>query len=372
MFAASDISDYWDKQHHQSTKALNHFIDNNPGLFAVVLSTAVETAMDVGAGTIDALRFGQGAAQGGLKGFGKDALRLMTLAGPLGRGAKIVQTAADARLARLIVDVGGDRCGWISATQALRQTGTKAFAAVEDLAKSINKTVDELEGSNLVERVLLLKQLGARIQFRSVRSWEDIGNLTKNDGSVTMFNVFGKRMENGVLKQVGHAVYAYRNNFGKLRILDRGGRAGKLGEVFESLDELGKKYGILGGWTLRDAAQMQNVFAKIMLSAGKLPIIAMTVRIAAGHTKAEQEAAAQAFEIHKVITQRGRQALEASSLGYHTVARGEWLSKIAQTFYGDMLRWPVIYEANRDVIGSDPDLIQPGQRLMIPALPRVT
>lgn len=38
-----------------------------------------------------------------------------------------------------------------------------------------------------------------------------------------MFNVFGKRMKNGVLEDVGHAVYAFRNLFGRLRIMNRGG-----------------------------------------------------------------------------------------------------------------------------------------------------
>jgi nucleoid-associated protein YgaU len=29
--------------------------------------------------------------------------------------------------------------------------------------------------------------------------------------------------------------------------------------------------------------------------------------------------------------------------------------------------WPIIYQANRDVIGDDPGFIRPGQRLLIPA-----
>jgi hypothetical protein len=96
--------------------------------------------MEVGAGTVDTLRFGQGLAEGGVKGVGKDALRLIGLAGPLGRGAKIVQTSVNARLARLIVDPGGGICGWVSGTQALRQTGTKAFAAVDDLTQALGKS----------------------------------------------------------------------------------------------------------------------------------------------------------------------------------------------------------------------------------------
>ena len=50
----------------------------------------------------------------------------------------------------------------------------------------------------------------------------------------------------------------------------------------------------------------------------------------------------------------------------HIVQPGDWLSKIAMTYYGDMNKWPVIYKQNRDTIGHDYNLIVPGQRLVIP------
>lgn len=373
MWAVSDISDWWDEQHRQAKKELDHFVENNPNLFGVVVATAVATAMEVGAGTVDTLRFGQGLAEGGIKGVGKDALRLIALAGPLGRGAKIVQTSANARLARLIVDPGGGICGWLSGTQALRQTGTKAFAAVDDLAKALGKSVSELGGSQLGGRVELFRQIGARISgFRLVKTFDDIAKMTQNNGSVTMFNIFGKRMEYGILKQVGHAVYAYRDSFRRLRILDRGGSAGKVGELFGSLEELAKKYGIQGGWTLKEAAVMENVFAKFMGSVSSAPVFALDVYALAGANKMEHEAVAQAFEVHKVVMRQGKKALEQGNPRYHEVTTGDGLSKIGQKFYGDIHKWPVIYEANRDVIGNDPNMIKAGQRLLIPTLPKVS
>lgn len=53
-------------------------------------------------------------------------------------------------------------------------------------------------------------------------------------------------------------------------------------------------------------------------------------------------------------------------LGTHPVAPGDWLSKIAIKWYGDMNKWPIIYDANRALIGSDPNKIKPGQMLTIP------
>ncbi len=52
--------------------------------------------------------------------------------------------------------------------------------------------------------------------------------------------------------------------------------------------------------------------------------------------------------------------------GTYTVVRGDCLSKIAKTQYGDSSKWTVIYEANKDLI-KNPNQIWPGQTLVIPA-----
>ncbi|KKL71962.1 hypothetical protein LCGC14_2089630 [marine sediment metagenome] len=50
----------------------------------------------------------------------------------------------------------------------------------------------------------------------------------------------------------------------------------------------------------------------------------------------------------------------------YTVKASDNLWKIASRFYADGRQWQLIYDANIDVIGPDPDLIQPGQVLTIP------
>lgn len=373
MWTLGDVAEWWDKQHRISKDELNRFVDNNPNLFCVIVATAVGTAMEIGAGTVDTLRFGQGIAEGGLKGFGKDTLRLVGLLGPLGRAGKMVQASANTRIAKLIVDPGGGICGWISATQAMRQTGTKAFVAVDDLAKAMGKTVMKLGGSHLSARVSIFREIGARISpIKSVKSLDDIAGMTKNDGSVTIFNIFGKRMVGGRLKDIGHAVYAYRNNLGRLKIMDRGGSAGKTGEVFDSLAELAKKYSLQGQWSLKQAAVMENIFAKTVSGVSNAPVFAMNVYALAGVNSTEQETVAQAFEIHKKIMRQGKKILEGINNHFHSIVTGENLSTITNKYYSDKNKWPVIYEANRDIIGNDPNIIKTGQRLWIPVLPEVS
>ncbi len=52
---------------------------------------------------------------------------------------------------------------------------------------------------------------------------------------------------------------------------------------------------------------------------------------------------------------------------FHEVQKGESLSKIAKHYYGDAMKYPVIFEANKPML-TDPDLIYPGQVLRIPPI----
>ncbi|MDO5505217.1 MAG: LysM peptidoglycan-binding domain-containing protein [Pseudoxanthomonas suwonensis] len=56
-----------------------------------------------------------------------------------------------------------------------------------------------------------------------------------------------------------------------------------------------------------------------------------------------------------------------SSTGSYTVRSGDTLSAIAQQHLGSASKWRAIYDANRELIGDDPDKIHPGQQLTIPA-----
>ena len=51
----------------------------------------------------------------------------------------------------------------------------------------------------------------------------------------------------------------------------------------------------------------------------------------------------------------------------HEVQSGESLSKIAKHYYGDPMKYQAIFEANRNLL-DNPDLIHPGQVLVIPNL----
>lgn len=82
--------------------------------------------------------------------------------------------------------------------------------------------------------------------------------------------------------------------------------------------------------------------------------------------------AAQAKEAAEQTAEEDKQRLAAMTDGaqqaprIYVVKDDDYLSKIAKEVYGDAHRWPEIYEANKDVIGQNPNIIHGGQKLRIP------
>jgi nucleoid-associated protein YgaU len=53
----------------------------------------------------------------------------------------------------------------------------------------------------------------------------------------------------------------------------------------------------------------------------------------------------------------------------YEIQSGDTLLSIAEQFYGDASQWRTIYDANRDVIGNNPDALKVGTTLKIPPKP---
>ncbi|PQJ78894.1 LysM peptidoglycan-binding domain-containing protein [Polaribacter porphyrae] len=58
---------------------------------------------------------------------------------------------------------------------------------------------------------------------------------------------------------------------------------------------------------------------------------------------------------------------DESVYAYHTVEKGETLGKIAKHYFGNAMKYKDIFEANTNIL-KNPDLIHPGQELVIPNL----
>jgi hypothetical protein len=81
LFTASDIASSWQSSAIEASAGLDQMVSDSPELWAAVAT--VQTMMDVGGGLVDLLRFGEGVAEGGICGYGKDALRGIGLVGSM-------------------------------------------------------------------------------------------------------------------------------------------------------------------------------------------------------------------------------------------------------------------------------------------------
>jgi nucleoid-associated protein YgaU len=66
-----------------------------------------------------------------------------------------------------------------------------------------------------------------------------------------------------------------------------------------------------------------------------------------------------------------KEAQEPKYIAEHTLTAEETLSHLSLKYYGHATKpyWMVIYEANKDVIGDNPNRVRPGLEIKIPELP---
>jgi hypothetical protein len=264
MWLFSKLADGWDIRKDRTKEILNNYVARNPNQFAIIVATSVDTSMTLGSGIIDLLRLGDGLAKGTLGGAAQDTLRVIGVAAPMAKGLQLFKSWRNTRLTRLIFDVGGPRCSWISSTKALVQTGHKKsngklFASVDDLLAELRLSIGNVGGISLSKMTSHLRQIGAKIgAIREVSSVGQVVNHLKSDGSVLLVSL--KCMKNGKLIS-GHAVYFYKTFLGRTRIMDRTGE-------YTSLTELVAKYRAFDAFIPRAFVPLENIFAKYLAPKG--------------------------------------------------------------------------------------------------------
>ncbi len=67
------------------------------------------------------------------------------------------------------------------------------------------------------------------------------------------------------------------------------------------------------------------------------------------------------------VDDRMTTAVQEPEAQFHTVVSGDTLGKIAKNYYGNAMKYPEIFEANKPML-THPDKIYPGQVLRIPVL----
>ena len=125
---------------------------------------------------------------------------------------------------------------------------------------------------------------------------------------------------------------------------------------------------------ISDLKSMENFFCDLaeMLCIPLVQMINKTVKVIRYRCKREEDAEKIALTVGNVegvesVDNNMTVAAPTPESRFHTVVAGDWLSKIAKTYYDDASKFDVIFEANKPML-SDPDKIYPGQVLRIPNL----
>jgi hypothetical protein len=365
--AASDLADWWDKQHEEYKELLGQFVEDHPSWWASGLATLAVIPTELGAGFVDVLRFGEGVAEGGVVGYGKDALRLLALAGPAARLFRVVKGGAAAVVSRVLVDAAPSSgiCTWVAAASAVRRTGVNMFASVDDLARAMGMRgpASSLNSLWAEELIPTLRQLGAKVRNLGIpKTWVDVVNAAKNNDGVVMFAI---KWKNSAGVQSEHTLYAFKNALGQVRFSDR------TGHVVSNMAELEKLVpaweGIAGATIFTDGASGAMVLienARLIVPAGSaLAALVLPVAnlVAMNGDQTNVEIVKNGFEAKKIAAAQATAAKET-----WTVKAGDWLSRIALDRYKDALLWPILFDANREAIGNNPNVVKVGQKLVIP------
>lgn len=232
--AFSEYADWWDKQKRETEKILGEWVEDNPQWWAVAVATGVQTSMDLGAGFVDVLRFGEGAAEGGLAGVGKDALRLLAILGPLGKAGGMLSRLAHLKRIRLAVQVQGVNgpCTFQAVNNAMSITkGKNYFITLKDMADAVGRPINTIAkdangvrdlGAHVVQALDFLVSQGVKLKrLMQPRTVQEVVQAARAENGVTIFAIRCKTVSGELIE---HSVIAVRDALGRVRFADYGGR----------------------------------------------------------------------------------------------------------------------------------------------------
>lgn len=244
----SELADWWDQQKKESEKALEAWVQDNPQWWAIGLATASSTAMELGAGMVDALRFGEGVAEGGVKGAGKDAMRLLMLVGPLAKAGGMLGRFGQTQMIRLAVTTKGvtGPCTFTAVNNALSIVGGRGhnvFLTAREAANALGKPLSAFMTTGgkykmaawIDDLVPFLAKQGARLRnLGAPKTLTDVTSAAATQHGVVIFAIEWTDLA-GKLQR--HSMIAVRTA-GGVRFADYGGK------FIANLAELANRGGI--------------------------------------------------------------------------------------------------------------------------------
>jgi len=258
----------------------------------------------------------------------------------------------------LYADAGGDICAPLSVRNAVRRTGQRFLLSLDEIAQAHGLPgISSVQGLSMTQSIAALRKLGTAFEeIPAAGSLENLSNTAKRGGGVVMLRVVDR------ITGEGHRVLLEKAGIG-VRIVDRTG-------FYQSLRDLSARYG--RNFDVDPAAPavfVKNATSKFVNGLPTLMTYAngLTVKLADNKTLPELDAKFREFKSQKAVSV-GPPAGVRSLI----VSPGDTLSGLAQEQYGSAEYWPLLWDANRGVVGTNPNAIRPGMRLQIPPLASFT
>lgn len=367
MHSASELADWWDKKTKESDKALLEFVDEHPKLW--VIAAVAQTGMEfAGVMVFDVLRFGEGAAEsyetGKVAPLVQDVFRGMSIVAPAAKLARAGAPAVAKGLGKVVPLYAGGKgpCVPIAVGNALRRTGQRFFLSLTDIAKAhgFESLADLAKGTDMQTTIQAFRKLGVAFQeLGRAMSLESLATRLLGKNGVIMIRIVssdGKFAHRILLEQSG----------GGVRIIDRYG-------TFANLEAMTARYrNLLGNakWIVdaeEVAVLVKGVTTSFLNGMPTLMIPASAiVQLGQGTTLPQLDAQFQQFQARG--GSNGSNVIHLTPPPRVVVARGDTLSGLAAKHYGSMEYWPLLWDANKETIGANPNRISPGMTLKVPAL----
>jgi len=394
MLVAAELADLYKKNfsdpaRHRDAKA---WIEAYPDNFVVVLvATASASLEDVATAPVrlgemialDMMKLGTGAAGGTKLGIAEDVVRALNVV-PVGRIVagvgqaggvlrpllgKIVQRIANVVHWRRI---DGGLCAPIALAQAMQRTGVRLVVPLKDMAASIGRSLDDIAKVGVSSDEVRTMLQGLKAEFKEVpagfvRNWQALERHIATTEGVAAVSL--KAIIDGVPK--GHRILVGKTAQG-IRIFDRYG-------VFSSLDDLSRHYRLGGArgtvfelnefnpiYVIRNWA-LDPALVKHLNEFGPLGAVVirgamlLTINPAVSIDKLQSD-------LDRFLADRDAGPLPANPspnpppasdvMAMHYVPQtGAMLSKVSMSYYGTFHMWPLIWDANRELIGDNPNRV---------------
>ena len=382
--------------------------ENELGMVATtsinLLRTGQRTGSKVLTGTVaDLLRLGtfdpdDTSAWGITKAVGANALRLISVAGPAGRVATFFGRYAGLVGASKLSALGGaEPCTFVAANNvASILTGRMKhiFASVDDIIAHANTrpalgwTNREVARLPPVQAVFEKHGIFTKNVF-GAQSVDDVLRVARrSDGPVT----FGVHWtENGA--SVGHELTAVKDGLGKLRILDYS--RGKYFLGYDSFDAWARSFRQTGATVFLDNGPVLHYSSQWLTALKMLDetfVVALPFVAGVRPNGAAFDIASSVWNFIKdklngdppadlpdltTNPNEWTRTIIGKPPYWYTVRQGipkdDWISSRAGKEYGDVLLWPLIYEATREeerkagqVKFVNQNKMWPGQKVFVP------